>query len=87
MQEEENHDGSDEEEAPELTQWEAIGWLAILTVWVSILSGYLVNAIQVKFVISLKCIFLLILDLRVSVTMIFRNQLIKLFMFMQKYMQ
>lgn len=44
--EEENHDDSDEEEAPELTQWEAVGWLAILTVWVSILSGYLVDAIQ-----------------------------------------
>ncbi|KAJ4718705.1 Vacuolar cation/proton exchanger [Melia azedarach] len=37
---------SDEEEAPEITQWEAIGWLAILTTWVSVLSGYLVNAIQ-----------------------------------------
>ncbi|EXC37566.1 Vacuolar cation/proton exchanger 2 [Morus notabilis] len=44
--EEENHENSEEEEAPELTLWEAIGWLAILTVWVSILSGYLVNAIQ-----------------------------------------
>ncbi|XP_034207955.1 vacuolar cation/proton exchanger 2-like isoform X2 [Prunus dulcis] len=39
-------DDSDEEEAPEITHWEAIGWLAILTVWVSILSGYLVDAIQ-----------------------------------------
>ncbi|CAH2080461.1 unnamed protein product [Thlaspi arvense] len=37
---------SDEEEAPEITQWEAIGWLAILTLWVSVLSGYLVNAIE-----------------------------------------
>ncbi|KAK3025118.1 hypothetical protein RJ639_043900, partial [Escallonia herrerae] len=36
----------DEEEAPEITHWEAIGWLAILTLWVSILSGYLVDAIQ-----------------------------------------
>ncbi|PON71037.1 Calcium/proton exchanger CAX [Trema orientale] len=42
----ENNEDSDEEEAPELTQWEAIGWLAILTAWVSILSGYLVDAIQ-----------------------------------------
>lgn len=41
-------DDSDEEEAPEITQWEAIGWLAILTLWVSLLSGYLVDAIQVK---------------------------------------
>uniref|UniRef100_A0A803PHB0 Vacuolar cation/proton exchanger n=1 Tax=Cannabis sativa TaxID=3483 RepID=A0A803PHB0_CANSA len=41
-----NNDDSEEEEVPELTQWEAIGWLAILTGWVSILSGYLVDAIQ-----------------------------------------
>ncbi|XP_015894167.1 vacuolar cation/proton exchanger 2 [Ziziphus jujuba] len=41
-----NNEDSDEEEAPELTHWEAICWLAILTVWVSILSGYLVDAIQ-----------------------------------------
>ncbi|KAB2610911.1 vacuolar cation/proton exchanger 2-like [Pyrus ussuriensis x Pyrus communis] len=39
-------DESDEEEAPEITHWEAIGWLAVLTVWVSVLSGYLVDAIQ-----------------------------------------
>ncbi|XP_042501988.1 vacuolar cation/proton exchanger 2-like isoform X2 [Macadamia integrifolia] len=37
---------SDEEEVPEITQWEAIAWLAVLTGWVSILSGYLVDAIQ-----------------------------------------
>ncbi|OAY54525.1 vacuolar cation/proton exchanger 3 isoform X1 [Manihot esculenta] len=37
---------SDEEEAPEITYWEAIGWLAILTSWISVLSGYLVDAIQ-----------------------------------------
>ncbi|XP_057451363.1 vacuolar cation/proton exchanger 2-like [Lotus japonicus] len=36
----------EEEEELELTQWEAIIWLAILTAWVSILSGYLVDAIQ-----------------------------------------
>ncbi|XP_078165056.1 vacuolar cation/proton exchanger 2-like [Carex rostrata] len=35
-----------EEEAPEITQWEAIGWLFVLTIWISILSGYLVDAIQ-----------------------------------------
>ncbi|KAK4267686.1 hypothetical protein QN277_024433 [Acacia crassicarpa] len=39
-------ENSDEEEECELTKWEAIGWLAILTAWVSILSGYLVDAIQ-----------------------------------------
>ncbi|XP_021747299.1 vacuolar cation/proton exchanger 3-like [Chenopodium quinoa] len=37
---------SDDEEAPEITYWEAISWLAILTLWVSVLSGYLVDAIQ-----------------------------------------
>ncbi|GMH03900.1 hypothetical protein Nepgr_005739 [Nepenthes gracilis] len=35
-----------EEEAPEITHWEAISWLAILTLWVSFLSGYLVDAIE-----------------------------------------
>ncbi|KAG5573050.1 hypothetical protein H5410_062816 [Solanum commersonii] len=43
---ENNAENSDEEEAPEITQWEAIGWLAILTVWISVLSGYLVDAIE-----------------------------------------
>lgn len=38
---------SDEEEEPEITKWEAIGWLAVLTVCISVLSGYLVDAIQV----------------------------------------
>lgn len=41
-----NGGDSDEEEIPEITHWEAIGWLSVLTVWVSILSGYLVDAIQ-----------------------------------------
>ncbi|CAN4089242.1 unnamed protein product [Withania somnifera] len=39
-------DSEEEEEAPEITQWEAIGWLAVLTVWISVLSGYLVDAIE-----------------------------------------
>ncbi|KAJ1428452.1 Sodium/calcium exchanger membrane region [Sesbania bispinosa] len=39
-------ENSDEEEEIELTQWEAIIWLAILTAWVSVLSGYLVDAIE-----------------------------------------
>ncbi|KAG2370946.1 Vacuolar cation/proton exchanger 2 Ca(2+)/H(+) exchanger 2 [Vigna angularis] len=45
---EEGDDGenSDEEEELELTQWEAIAWLAILTAWMSILSGYLVDTIE-----------------------------------------
>ncbi|WOL11560.1 vacuolar cation/proton exchanger 2-like [Canna indica] len=41
-----NETETEEEEAPEITQWEAISWLSVLTVWVSILSGYLVDAIQ-----------------------------------------
>ena len=49
MQQVDTTDEPEEEEVSELTQWEAIGWLAILTGWVSILSGYLVDAIQVKF--------------------------------------
>ncbi|RWR95806.1 vacuolar cation/proton exchanger 3-like protein [Cinnamomum micranthum f. kanehirae] len=34
------------DEEPEITQWEAIAWLAFLTVSVSLLSEYLVNAIE-----------------------------------------
>nr|GLL23290.1 vacuolar cation/proton exchanger 2-like [Ipomoea trifida] len=41
-----NAEDSDEEEIPEIQQWEAIGWLAILTLWISVLSGYLVDAIE-----------------------------------------
>ncbi|MQM06498.1 hypothetical protein Taro_039321 [Colocasia esculenta] len=41
-----NEDGSDEDEEPEISRWEAIIWLAVLTIWVSVLSGYLVDAIQ-----------------------------------------
>ncbi|KAF1882890.1 hypothetical protein Lal_00003072, partial [Lupinus albus] len=40
-----NSEISDEEEL-ELSKWEAIVWLAILTAWVSVLSGYLVDAIE-----------------------------------------
>ncbi|OVA16058.1 Sodium/calcium exchanger membrane region [Macleaya cordata] len=46
VEEEHKEEDSDEEEAPEITQWEAIGWLAVLTLWVSVLSGYLVDAIE-----------------------------------------
>lgn len=48
LKEGDNTEDFDDEEAPELTHWEAICWLAVLTVWVSILSGYLVDAIQVN---------------------------------------
>ncbi|KAG2315629.1 hypothetical protein Bca52824_018751 [Brassica carinata] len=37
--------GEDEED-PEISKWEAIIWLSILTAWVSLLSGYLVDAIE-----------------------------------------
>lgn len=49
MQETENNedDSPDEDDTPEITMWEAIAWLTILTLWVSVLSGYLVDAIQV----------------------------------------
>ncbi|KAJ6849294.1 vacuolar cation/proton exchanger 3-like isoform X2 [Iris pallida] len=39
-------DDSGEEEVPEVTLWEAIAWLAVLTVWISVLSEYLVDAIE-----------------------------------------
>ncbi|XP_020527072.1 vacuolar cation/proton exchanger 3 isoform X2 [Amborella trichopoda] len=37
---------AEEDEAPEISQWEAIMWLAALTIWVSFLSGYLVDTIE-----------------------------------------
>ncbi|OMO83821.1 Calcium/proton exchanger [Corchorus capsularis] len=43
-QNEENSD--DDDEAPEISKWESVIWLAIMTVWISILSDYLVDAIQ-----------------------------------------
>ncbi|CAI9267653.1 unnamed protein product [Lactuca saligna] len=43
---ENNGDEPEEEDVPEITMWEAIAWLTILTLWVSVLSGYLVDAIQ-----------------------------------------
>ncbi|CAA3031793.1 vacuolar cation proton exchanger 3-like, partial [Olea europaea subsp. europaea] len=43
---ENNEEDSVEDEAPEITQGEAIGWLAMLTLSISVLSGYLVDAIQ-----------------------------------------
>lgn len=44
---ENDSDDTEEEEAPLITQWESIIWLSILTALVSILSCYLVDAIQV----------------------------------------
>ncbi|XP_070673674.1 vacuolar cation/proton exchanger 3-like isoform X2 [Malus domestica] len=44
----ENHteENSDDEEAPEISKWESIIWLSILTLVISVLSEYLVNAIE-----------------------------------------
>ncbi|CAN0857896.1 Vacuolar cation/proton exchanger 5 [Linum grandiflorum] len=36
----------DEEEAPEISKFESIVWLSIMTAWISILSEYLVDAIE-----------------------------------------
>ncbi|KAM1657545.1 hypothetical protein ACFX1Q_045785 [Malus domestica] len=44
--EDQTEENSDEEEAPEITKWESIIWLSILTAWISVLSEYLVNAIE-----------------------------------------
>ncbi|KAL9680121.1 hypothetical protein QQ045_017998 [Rhodiola kirilowii] len=35
-----------EDEAPEITKWESIIWLFVLTAWISILSEYLVDTIE-----------------------------------------
>ncbi|XWS47273.1 hypothetical protein CRYUN_Cryun14cG0138300 [Craigia yunnanensis] len=37
---------SDDDEAPEISMWEAIVWLSILTAWIAVLSEYLVDAIE-----------------------------------------
>lgn len=44
-QNEENDD--DDDESPEISKWESIIWLSIMTAWISFLSEYLVNAIEV----------------------------------------
>ncbi|KAK4369104.1 hypothetical protein RND71_012896 [Anisodus tanguticus] len=46
-EEEGENDGSpDEEEAPEISKWGSIIWLSIMTLWIAVLSEYLVNAIE-----------------------------------------
>ncbi|KVI05811.1 vacuolar cation/proton exchanger 3-like isoform X2 [Cynara cardunculus var. scolymus] len=42
----ENNGEDSDGEVPEITKWEAISWLTIITLWVSVLSAYLVDAIQ-----------------------------------------
>ncbi|KAJ4976552.1 hypothetical protein NE237_001658 [Protea cynaroides] len=39
-------EGSSDDDIPEISKWESIIWLSILTAWISILSEYLVNAIE-----------------------------------------
>ncbi|XP_060973713.1 vacuolar cation/proton exchanger 5-like isoform X3 [Cannabis sativa] len=48
IEEEGNQTGEspDDDETPEISKWESIIWLSIMTAWISILSEYLVNAIE-----------------------------------------
>uniref|UniRef100_A0A7N2M8W2 Uncharacterized protein n=1 Tax=Quercus lobata TaxID=97700 RepID=A0A7N2M8W2_QUELO len=39
-------ESSDDNEGPEISKWESIIWLLIMTAWISILSEYLVHAIE-----------------------------------------
>ncbi|XP_043689562.1 vacuolar cation/proton exchanger 3 [Telopea speciosissima] len=39
-------EGSSDDEVPEISKWESIIWLSILTVWISVLSEYLVDTIE-----------------------------------------
>lgn len=39
-------EGSDDDEGPEISKWESVIWLSILTAWIAILSEYLVDAIE-----------------------------------------
>ena len=42
-----NEDATEEDEEIEISMWEAVAWLAVLTICISVLSEYLVNAIEV----------------------------------------
>ncbi|KAJ6950978.1 vacuolar cation/proton exchanger 2 isoform X2 [Populus alba x Populus x berolinensis] len=37
---------NDDDETPEISKWESVFWLSIMTAWISILSEYLVDAIE-----------------------------------------
>ena len=39
----------DNDETPEIGKWESVIWLLIMTAWISVLSEYLVDAIEVIF--------------------------------------
>ena len=47
LQETNQNEEASSDEDPEISKWESIIWLSILTAWVSLLSGYLVDAIEV----------------------------------------
>ncbi|XP_057797055.1 vacuolar cation/proton exchanger 2-like [Salvia miltiorrhiza] len=42
----EEAENDEEDDAPEISYCESIVWLAVLTLWISVLSGYLVDTIQ-----------------------------------------
>ena len=44
-----NGESTDDDEAPEISKWEPIVWLSIMTAWISFLSEYLVIAIEVLY--------------------------------------
>ncbi|XP_038904791.1 vacuolar cation/proton exchanger 5 isoform X2 [Benincasa hispida] len=46
-EETQSEESSSEDEAPEISKWESIIWLSILTAWISVLSKYLVDAIEI----------------------------------------
>ncbi|XP_057729249.1 vacuolar cation/proton exchanger 5-like isoform X2 [Arachis stenosperma] len=45
-EERETGDNSNDDESPEISKWESIIWLSVMTAWISILSEYLVGAIE-----------------------------------------
>ncbi|KAL1332662.1 hypothetical protein HN51_061442 [Arachis hypogaea] len=45
-EERETGDNSTDDESPEISKWESIIWLSVMTAWISILSEYLVGAIE-----------------------------------------
>ncbi|PWA76470.1 cation exchanger 6 [Artemisia annua] len=44
------NDNSDDDESPDISKYESIIWLSILTLTISVLSEYLVNTIETKFI-------------------------------------
>ncbi|RYR79701.1 hypothetical protein Ahy_A01g004518 isoform B [Arachis hypogaea] len=46
MYKRETGDNSNDDESPEISKWESIIWLSVMTAWISILSEYLVGAIE-----------------------------------------